>query len=221
MKVILINGSPRKNWNTHKLLMEAERGAKEAGAETEIIHLFDLKYTDCISCFACKVRGNKTEGVCAVRDDLKPVLDKIADANVVIIGSPIYYGNLTGQALSFINRLLFPVMHYEIDSQTGKPEKILKKEKKCGLIATMNASEEYAHNGYGNTMESIVGAIGMVLGYCEILYSCDTYQFKDYSKYYAGIWDERQKAQHREQQFPIDMRNANELGKRLVMQGGL
>ncbi|MDF2544897.1 MAG: iron-sulfur flavoprotein [Herbinix sp.] len=217
MKVILINGSPRKNWNTHKLLMEAERGAKEAGAETEIIHLFDLKYTDCISCFACKVRGNKTDGVCAVRDELKPVLEKIAGADAVIIGSPIYYGNLTGQALSFINRLLFPVMHYEIDLQTGKPEKILQKEKKCGLIATMNASEEYVQNGYGKTMESIAGSIGMVLGSCEILYSCDTYQFKDYSKYYAGMWDENKKAEHREQQFPVDMKNAYELGKRLVM----
>ena len=59
--------------------------------------------------------------------------------------------------------------------------------------------------------------MGMVLGGCEILYSCDTYQFKDYSKYYAGMWDERQKAEHREQQFPVDMKNAYELGKRLVM----
>ena len=217
MRAILINGSPRKNWNTHNLLMEAERGAKEAGAETEIVHLFDLKYTDCVSCFVCKVRGNKTEGVCTIRDDLKPILEKIADADVVIIGSPIYYGNLTGQALSFINRLLFPVMHYEIDPQTGKPEKILKKEKKCGLIATMNASEEYVQNGYGNTIKSIASSIGMVLGNCEILYSCDTYQFKDYSKYYAGMWDERHKAEHREQQLPVDMRNAYELGKRLVM----
>jgi multimeric flavodoxin WrbA len=59
MKAILLNGSPRKNWNTHKLLMEAERGAKEMGAETEIIHLYDLNYTDCRSCFACKVKGNQ------------------------------------------------------------------------------------------------------------------------------------------------------------------
>ena len=43
MKVILLNGSPRKNWNTHRLLLEAERGAKEMGAETELIHLFELK----------------------------------------------------------------------------------------------------------------------------------------------------------------------------------
>ena len=63
----------KKNWNTHKLLLEAERGAEEMGAETEIIHLYDLNYTDCKSCFACKLRGNKTNGVCAVRDDLRPV----------------------------------------------------------------------------------------------------------------------------------------------------
>lgn len=67
MKAIFLNGSPRKNWNTHKLLLQAERGAKEMGAETEIIHLYDLSYTDCKSCFACKIKGTKTNGVCAVR----------------------------------------------------------------------------------------------------------------------------------------------------------
>ena len=207
----------RKNWNTHQLLIEAEHGAKEAGAETEIVHLYNLKYTDCISCFACKVKGNKTEGVCAVRDELKPVLDRIADADVVIFGSPIYYGNLTGQMLSFINRLLFPIMHYETDPQTGKPEMVLKKEKKCGLIVTMNASEEYVQNGYGSMLTSVAGAVSMVLGSCETLCSCDTCQFKDYSRYYAGMWDERHKAAHREQQFPVDMSNAYDLGKKLVM----
>lgn len=216
MKVILANGSPRKNWNTHKLLLEAERGAKEAGAETELIHLFDLKYTDCISCFACKLRGNKTEGVCTIQDELKPVLKKIAEADGVIIGSPVYYGNLTGQALSFINRLLFPVMHYEMDEKTGKPEKILKKEKKCGLIVTMNASEEFLSSGYKNTFEAQSQMLSMILGRCETLYSCDTYQFSDYSKYYAKMWDEKQKAEHRDKQFPIDLENAYMLGKRIA-----
>ena len=42
MKAIFVNGSPRKGWNTHKLLAEAERGAREMGAETEVVHLFDL-----------------------------------------------------------------------------------------------------------------------------------------------------------------------------------
>jgi len=214
-KVILINGSPRKNWNTHKMLMEAERGAKEAGAAAEIIHLFDLKYKDCISCFACKLKGNKTEGVCAVKDDLKPVLERIAEADGIIIGSPVYYGNLTGQALSFINRLLFPTMHYDRDPQTGKLKKVLEKDKKSGLIATMNASEECVKSGHVSSLESIAGYIGMVLGSCETLYSCDTYQFSDYSKYYAGMWDENKKAEHREKQFPIDLNDAYLMGKQL------
>lgn len=90
MKVILLNRSRRKSCNAHKLLMEAERGAKEMGAETEMIHLYDLNYTDCKSCFACKLRGNKTNGVCAVRDDLRPVLEKLHEANAVIIATSIY-----------------------------------------------------------------------------------------------------------------------------------
>lgn len=97
---------------------------------------------------------------------------------------------------------------------------MLKKEKKCGLIMTMNASEENLRNGYGNTMETIAKSIGTILGDCETLYSCDTYQFHDYSKYYAGMWDENHKAEHREKQFPIDRKNAYELGKRITLQCG-
>ena len=215
MKVILINGGPRLNWNTHKLLLEAERGAQEAGAETEMVHLYQLDYKDCRSCFACKLRGNKTDGVCAIADELKPVLEKIKDADGVIIGSPVYYGNLTGETIAFINRLLFPVMYYEND-ENGQAIRILKKEKKCGLIATMNAPATLLANGYDRAFESEARMISMVLGSCETMYSCDTYQFDDYSKYYARRFDEKQKAAHRDEQFPIDLQNAYELGKRIA-----
>lgn len=212
MKAVLLNGSPRKNWNTHKLLLEAERGAREMGAETEVIHLFDLNYKDCKSCFACKVRGNKTNGVCAIRDDLRPVLEKIHEANAVVIGTPIYYGDLTGEAASVIHRMLFPTMHYEND---GTHDILLPIKKKCGLIVTGNVSEDGIRQGYGAAFENTARMIGMMFGSCETLYSCDTYQFIDYSKYYAGMFNEAHKAAHREKQFPIDLQNAYELGKRL------
>ena len=54
MKTIILNGSPRKNWNTAMMLKEAKRGAESVGAETEYIDLFDLSYTGCRSCLACK-----------------------------------------------------------------------------------------------------------------------------------------------------------------------
>ena len=54
MKTIILNGSPRKNWNTALMLKEAGKGAESVGAEVEYIDLFDLSYTGCRSCMACK-----------------------------------------------------------------------------------------------------------------------------------------------------------------------
>ncbi|GAB6266704.1 MAG: hypothetical protein STSR0001_21510 [Methanothrix sp.] len=58
-RVIAINGSPRKTWNTTTLLENALRGAESAGAKTELVHLYDLEYKGCTSCFACKLKDGK------------------------------------------------------------------------------------------------------------------------------------------------------------------
>lgn len=216
MKTILINGGPRKNWSTHQLLMEAEHGAKEAGAETEMYHLYDLNFKDCRSCFACKLVGNKTNGICTIRDDLREVYEKIEDADELIIGSPIYYSNVTGETQSFINRLLFPTMHYAYDAN-GNPETVLRKKKKCGLILTMNCrADQMTKYGYDVRFGFLNDTIGRILGSCEVLYSCDTWQFTDYSRYYATMFDPVHKAEHKEKQFPIDLKNAYEMGKKLA-----
>ena len=73
MKTILLNGSPRKNWNTALMLKEARRGAEAAGAETEYVDLFDLSYTGCRSCLACKRKGGE-RCKCFWKDDLSPLL---------------------------------------------------------------------------------------------------------------------------------------------------
>ena len=81
MKIYAVNGSPRKNHNTAILLQQALAGAKKAcpdkEIQTEILHLYDLQYTGCRSCFACKRLGSPSYGSCAVKDDLKPVLQKL------------------------------------------------------------------------------------------------------------------------------------------------
>ena len=70
MKLIAFNGSPRKKWNTATLLEHALKGAKSEGAKTELIHLYDLDYKGCTSCFACKRIGGRVYGHCAIKDDL-------------------------------------------------------------------------------------------------------------------------------------------------------
>ena len=56
-KVMIINGSPRKNFNTAKMLKEAQRGAQDSGAEVEYVNLYDINYKGCISCLICKRKG--------------------------------------------------------------------------------------------------------------------------------------------------------------------
>jgi multimeric flavodoxin WrbA len=112
MKVLAINGSPRKKWNTATLLEHALAGAQSKGAETELVHLYDLDFKGCTSCFACKLKGGKSYGKCAVRDGLAPVLEKIVDVDALILGSPIYFGNVTGMMRCFMERLLFPYLTY-------------------------------------------------------------------------------------------------------------
>jgi multimeric flavodoxin WrbA len=74
MQLIAFNGSPRKTWNTATLLKSALKGASSQGAETELIHLYDLSYKGCVSCFRCKTRGGESYGKCAVKDALTPIL---------------------------------------------------------------------------------------------------------------------------------------------------
>ena len=76
MKALFINGSPRKKWNTVKVLESAMKGAQEAGAEVELVNLYDIDFKGCKSCFACQLKNAKTDGVCAIRDGLHPVLEK-------------------------------------------------------------------------------------------------------------------------------------------------
>lgn len=116
MHVMAINGSPRKKWNTATLLEHALAGAAAKGAQTEMIHLYDLNFKGCTSCFACKLKGGKSEGRCALKDEATPVLDRIREeTDVLILGSPIYFGAMSGEMRCFLERLLFALCLYPTD----------------------------------------------------------------------------------------------------------
>ncbi len=112
MKTIILNGSPRKNWNTAQILQSAQKGAASAGAETEYIDLYDLTYTGCRSCMACKRKGAE-RCHCFWKDDLSPVIDRIFAADALFVGSPIYLGDITSQVHALIERLHFCALSYD------------------------------------------------------------------------------------------------------------
>ena len=212
MKVIAFNGSPRKKWNTATLLEKAMEGASSQGAETKLIHLYDLNYKGCISCFSCKMKNGKSYGRCAVKDDLTPIFEEVLDAQSLIFGSPIYLGTATGQMRSFMERLVFPFLPY-----TDPPRTIFPKKIKTGFIYTLGATEEMSkERGFNHHISINEMIMERIFGYSESLCSYDTYQFEDYSKVFAPRFDSQKKAQRRKEVFPLDCARAFEMGVNLT-----
>ncbi|HEY3421315.1 MAG TPA: flavodoxin family protein [Methanomassiliicoccales archaeon] len=212
MKVLAINGSPRKNGNTAMLLEKALEGARAEGAETEIIHLYDLDFKGCISCFACKRIGGRSYGRCAVKDGLTSLLEKIPAVDAVIFGSPIYLGNVTGEMKSFLERLIFPYLVYDKERTMLFPKK-----RRNGWIYTMNIPESsLKDSGYEQLFLNTNRLMTWALGPSETLIVTDTYQFDDYSKYVNSMFDPELKAKRRKDVFPEDCAKAFQMGSRLA-----
>lgn len=214
MKIIGINASPRKNWNTHTLIDYALDGAKSQGAEVETIHLYDLDFTGCISCFSCKRIGGKSYGKCVIRDDLHDVLKKIEEADGVVLGTPIYFGDGTAGFRGLLERLFFQYLVYDAERTLLNP-----KRKPVFLIFTTNAPEEaYSKAGYIEKFDNYRGMFHRFIGDADYMYSSETLQFSDYSKYMSTSMDPEARKKRNEEVFPVDCGKAFDKG--VAMAGG-
>ena len=103
MKVLLINGSPRKSGNTNRMLEEAASQLEKNGIETEIVQIGVQPVRGCIACGQCAGKGK-----CVFDDDIcNSVLEKMSDAAGLIVGSPVYYGIPAGPVLSLLQRMAY------------------------------------------------------------------------------------------------------------------
>lgn len=211
MYALAINGSPRKKGNTAQMLESVLRGTAADGAQMEMVHLYDYRYTGCISCFECKRKGGKNYGKCAMQDELTVILEKAWQAEILILGSPIYFGDVTGEMRSFFERLVFPFTSYDREIPT-----LFSGTKKTAVIYTMNVADDSGYRPFQQmTMER---TLKRLFGQVESLAALDTYQFEDYSQYHAPLFDEKAKREKHETSFPQDLQKAYELGRKLVLQ---
>lgn len=206
MKTVIINGSPRKNWNTAQLLREAEKGAKSAGAQVRYVDLYDLTYTGCRSCLACKRKDDAKPCGCHWKDELTPVLESILDADRLIMGTPIYYGEPSAAVRGLFERLVFPAMSY------STYQSIFKGKIDVDVIMTMNVGEAYYKQGLEEKMKEYFAPLHFLNGKLRLFPVCDTLQVEDYSKYEMDGFSEEHKRQVRKEQFPDAIRQAFEIG---------
>jgi multimeric flavodoxin WrbA len=212
-KIIAINGSPRKGWNTHLLLERALEGARSVGAETELVNLYDMNFQGCVSCLECKRKGGHSEGKCAIRDELRPVLERIAESDGVIIGSPIYIGEITASARAFIERLTFQYIPYSRERATFFSGSV-----SSAFIYTMNVPEAALESaGYTEKFVDYSDLLSRVLNApSSYMTSTETWQTEDYSKYHMSMFNEADRVKRRQDVFPLDLEKAFGIGKSIA-----
>lgn len=124
MKIVCLKGSPRSGGNSATIANHFLRAAAAEGAETHSFELNRLTYRGCQGCYACKSRLDH----CVLEDDLTEVLAAVAAADLVVLASPVYYGDVTSQLKGFVDRTFsFLVPDYRTNPQPSRlsPKKLL------------------------------------------------------------------------------------------------
>lgn len=205
-KIIAINASPRSGWNTDILVREAAAGAASAGAEVEVIDLYRLeKFTGCVSCFGCKTEAHL--GKCICRDGLAEVLEKIRQADGLILGSPVYLGDISAGLRALYERLIFQYITYKNEPRSYNQHRI-----PVALIVTSNIPAEYDAellSRYKGTLEAFIGPT-------QTLASGNTLQINNYERYNWTMFNAEEKQQRRETVFPQERKAAFEMGAEML-----
>ncbi len=207
-RIMMIDGGPRRTMNTAQMLQKFAEGAQSLGKEVEVklVRLYDLNYKGCMSCMACKLKG-RASNVCRFKDALTPILEEVAQADGLVLGSPIYFGDITGQLRAFLERLAFPWLSYN-DYSMNAPKRM-----PVVLIETMNGLPDNNNsNGYG----SMEYCIKTALGEPQRIGAYNTCQVANYDLYELSGFSEEAKRKWRDAHWEEDLQKAFDAGRRMA-----
>jgi len=158
MKVIAFNASPRKNANTQSLVETVLKGAQSKGAETRLINLNQLNIKGCQGCEACK----KHLGTCVQKDDLSPLLKEMAECDAVVLGTPIYYYQVSSQLKALIDRL-YCFVNFELDPETWEVKEIRAFPEGKKFVVVTSRGDVEDTEAYPELYDQLQGWFGVVI----------------------------------------------------------
>ena len=168
MKVIAIIGTRRKKGNVTKLCEQIFLGAEKINHQTELINLYDYQINYCIGCWACAKNGR-----CSQKDDFESIYKKMMDSDVIVLASPVYWGNISAIMKNFFDRhtskMIFPLGVHGISKQTFKtkikfalkalsnfgPKKIDERKKKFILVSASTQPFRFLSNEVPSTLKTM------------------------------------------------------------------
>ena len=129
MKIVSIMASPRSKGNSEAIADKFLETAKSLGAEIQVFHLRKRKYQGCIACMGCKTKHEQ----CVLVDDLTEILDAVRTTDILIMATPVYYGDIPSQLKAFVDRTFCYLLP---DFHTNPNPSRLPGEKKLLMILT-------------------------------------------------------------------------------------
>ena len=135
MEIVCLLGSPRKNGNSAAIAKRFCEKAEKLGASLQYYYLNEIDFKGCQGCLSCKTKTD----YCVVKDDLKEILEAVLKTDVLVLASPVYFGNVTGQTKCFIDRTF---SFAKPDYRTNPNPSRLAAGKKAIFITTQGAPEE-------------------------------------------------------------------------------
>ncbi len=165
--VIGFNGSPRPLGNTARLVKAVLAGAEAAGAKTRYVHLATLGFGGCTACMSCR-----TQPACAQDDAMSRVLQDIFHADALVIGSPVYMWQVTGQTKLFLDRL-YPVLAADFTTR-------LHRRPKLALVFTQGHPDAAYFRPYFEQTRSLLGFLGFTV--TDIVSAAGTRNSEDIEK---------------------------------------
>ncbi len=155
-KIMVLAGSPRKNGNTNTVVGWFAEGAKEVGAELEIVDVAGLKSKNngCIACLGCQ-KSEKFE--CVVDDEIKPVLARIPEADILVFATPVYFFGPSAQLKLLVDRM-YSLLKF--DQAKGSYHHNLG-HLKIGVIATAGGDIQPGLSLVEQTFRTVAGFTGL------------------------------------------------------------
>jgi multimeric flavodoxin WrbA len=150
MKILGIEGGPRKDGNTEKLVKQVLAGAQEAGCRTEFLKLADLTINYCRGCSSCRATGE-----CVIKDDMDQVVEAIQQCNIIVLGSPVFMWQVSGTTKVFMDRLC-RLLTSQYQSRLSGPKKI-------AFAYTQGNPDQNLFKTYFDYQEKVYAFLGFTL----------------------------------------------------------
>ena len=150
-KILILNGSPRPKGNTSELIKAFKQGAEEAGHEVTVFNLQRMNIRPCLGCYK---GGKDAQNPCVQKDDMRQIYLAYAEADIIVLASPMYYWNFSAQLKMAIDRLL------AVDEKESGEYSHTKK--KCVLLMPAAEDSEYNFKPVRELYHSLIEHLGWI-----------------------------------------------------------